>query len=454
MGTSNNLIISERLRSYDKRFSNISVFGAAGKMGSGIVLCLLQYISNRTLSGNNFITIPTIQAIDQSEEGLQHLISFLTTHLRKYAEKNIIRIIASTGKTKTTENTNEKIDNFIHDIISIVTVSTNPQSAVDSGLIFEATPEDPLLKTELLSNIHELTSKNPWIMSNTSSIPITELDKKAGLGGNIIGFHFYNPPAIQKLLEIIPSRQSSRELIEFSSWLARELGKTTVNANDIAGFAGNGIFIREVVFALKKVSELQSQVSWEEAVLTMDLISRDYLIRPMGIFQLIDYVGLDICISIAHIMQERLHEKLDVRMLEMLVEKKVSGGQFANGFQKNGIFKYEKNKQVAVYNPETDEYIPLKIEAWVTKMLGDRDAFPDWKILKRDAEAHLKLSNHFKALFNQQNMGAELAGEYLQFYKNTGDKLLEQQVVRSEEDVNQVIKLGFHHLFGPFNQYI
>ncbi len=443
------------MKNYDEKFSSIIVLGAAGKMGSGILLCLLEYFARRFLSENKLSIRPAILAVDLSDEVLRGLISFLRAHLTKFAERNIVRLRAAYTDNEELVENSEHIDFFVREMLSHVAVSTKIHAAADSALVFEATPENPDLKISLFSDILKKSTVSPWILSNTSSIPISELDKKSELHGNIIGFHFYNPPAVQKLLELIPSENGSRELYEFSRWIAAELGKKTVEVKDVAGFAGNGVFVREISYALDKVAALSSETSWEKGIFMLDVVTRDYLVRPMGIFQLIDYVGLDVCVSIAEIMQERLHEEINVEKLKELISMGIVGGQYPNGAQKDGIFRYEKNRPVAVYDVAAHDYRPFnEIESELIGELGKKNDFPRWKILRRDKGATGKLANHFRTLFTGQSKGAQLAKEYLEFYRSLGSKLLEQHVVGSTEDLNLVMMLGFQHLYGPFNDFV
>jgi 3-hydroxyacyl-CoA dehydrogenase len=97
--------------------------------------------------------------------------------------------------------------------MSIVRPTTAVEVAYNSHIVFEAIKEDPSLKNKVLGSIKNNSKVNPWFFTNTSSIPITELDENAGLDGNVIGFHFYNPPAVQRLVEIIRSKHTSDEVI-------------------------------------------------------------------------------------------------------------------------------------------------------------------------------------------------------------------------------------------------
>ena len=104
--------------------------------------------------------------------------------------------------------------------MEMIQTSTRIETAYGSQLIFEAIKEDKALKVKLFSQIKK-NNPDAWFLTNTSSIPIGEIEKEAGLNGDIIGYHFYNPPVIQKLLEIIKTDHTNDE---FSSLFA-ELGQ-------------------------------------------------------------------------------------------------------------------------------------------------------------------------------------------------------------------------------------
>ncbi|MCH7687080.1 MAG: hypothetical protein IH899_10435 [Planctomycetes bacterium] len=125
-------------------------------------------------------------------------------------------------------------------------------------------------------------------LSNTSSIPIRTLDEAAALGGRLVCFHFYNPPAVQRLIERIAGPATQPALLALALELAARLGKTVVQAGDTAGFIGNGHFIREGLWAVCRAGELAARQTLPAAVLAIDRVYRDGLLRPMGIFQLIN----------------------------------------------------------------------------------------------------------------------------------------------------------------------
>ena len=127
--------------------------------------------------------------------------------------------------------------------------------------------------------------------------------------------------------------------------LAKRLKKIVVHSKDEAGFIGNGHMMREVVFACKKVEELSRDYSLEESIYLINRVTQDWLVRPMGIFQLMDYVGLDVCQHIGHIMRTYLKDpSLKVELIDRIVKNGVLGGQNPDGTQKNGFFSYQSTR--------------------------------------------------------------------------------------------------------------
>ena len=147
------------------------------------------------------------------------------------------------------------------------------------------------MKVKIFTQIKNNSKVDPWFFTNTSSIPITDLDEAAQLGGKVIGFHFYNPPAIQKLVEVIRAKGTLDEVNEFAMTYAKRLRKVVVPSNDYAGFIGNGHFMRDALYGIQQATNMTSDFGgFVQAVYAFNKVTQDYLVRPMGIFQLIDHV--------------------------------------------------------------------------------------------------------------------------------------------------------------------
>jgi 3-hydroxyacyl-CoA dehydrogenase len=323
-------------------------------------------------------------------------------------------------------------------------------------LVFEAVFENEDLKIDLLGKARKIADPDAWYLTNTSSIPIGGLDRKLELGGRIVGYHFYNPPAVQKLLELITSENTLPELTEAGGELARRLGKKVFPANDIAGFIGNGHFMRDGLHAIAEADRLRDGGDWAKALYKMNRVSQEWLLRPMGIFQLIDYVGVDVTQMILGVMNTYLPgQTLQSDFIDELVQKKVLGGQNHDGSQKDGILKYEKGRPVAVYELSKGEYVSFKDLA--EKADEELGALPDgyrpWKALLMDRGKNKVLDAHFAALRESGTEGAKLAMDYLEASKSIGEKLVADGVANNADDVNGVLTNGFYHLYGPINDY-
>jgi 3-hydroxyacyl-CoA dehydrogenase len=441
---------------YEERLQNVSVLGAAGKMGSGILLLTALEMADLSLKpeakGKKFV----INAIDVSDDALRGLMKYLRTQVMKAAEKKIVALRSFYKNHPALIENSEIIDQYVSDVISLVMPSTHPQAALNSLLIFEAIKEDPELKVEIFSYLNENNPHQPWFFTNTSSIPIGELDRKAKLGGRIIGFHFYNPPAVQKLVEVIPAKNTLKEVHEFALAYAKNLRKVVVPSNDVAGFIGNGHFMRDILHATREVKKLQKEFGFVEAVYAMNRISQEALIRPMGIFQLIDYVGVDVCSYIMSVMKSyQKEEDLHCPLLDQMLTLNIRGGQFSDGSQKDGILKYENGKVTGVFDPEKKDYqMVAEFHEKVDERLGPMPAVQPWKSIVNNPGKEEILKNYFNEIKHAKSLGAALTKAYALKSREIGIYLVTSKVAFNEKDVNTVLLTGFFHAYGPVNDYL
>jgi len=442
---------------YLHRIRKVSVLGAAGKMGSGILLLTAVEMADQMFKPENKGKTFVLNAIDTSDEGLTGLLKYLRSQVLKAAEKKIVALrLLYSDKPALIENS-EIIDAYVSDVMSIVRTTTRIEAAYDSMLVFEAVSENQVLKEKLFRQINENNPNQPWFFTNTSSVPIGGLNKNAALQGRILGFHFYNPPAVQKLVELITIAENPAEMVEFANKYAANLRKTVVPSNDIAGFIGNGHFMRDALFGIAEAERLSLNMPLHEAIYCIDRVTRDFLSRPMGIFQLVDYVGLDVVQFILRVMQPHMQgEQLHSSLLDELVLSGVKGGQFSDGSQKDGFLKYQKGKPVAVIDKLTGSYIDF--DSFSEKTDGWLGAVPaeilPWKLLVKVKDKDTVLIPAFKALQASPGPGAGLAVAFAVNSRDTARKLASDGVARNEKDVNTVLLTGFFHAYGPINEYL
>ncbi len=442
--------------SYDDRLQNVSVLGAAGKMGSGILLLTALEMADLSLKPENKDKTFVLNAIDLSDSGLAGLVDYLRAQVLKTAEKKTIWLRQVYADRADLIENSDVIEAYIQDVMRIVRPTTSMEAAYKSQLIFEAVSENKDLKVKILSQIDKNNSLKPWYFTNTSSVPINIIEKEAGLESRILGFHFYNPPAVQKLVELIVTDKSLPEMKEFALDYAKALRKVVVPSNDIAGFIGNGHFMRDALYGIEQALKLSQEMPLIQAIYIVNKISQDYLCRPMGIFQLIDYVGIDVVQFIMKVMNPFMKdENLHSELLDQMMEIGVKGGQFSSGAQKDGFLKYERTGPVAVYDMESKSYVAFEnfntqADSWMGAM---PEGFQAWRTVIRmgDKDAH------FTKWFNTVNLANNKASVFAMAYgKNSdaiGRKLVADGVANNEEDVNTVMLTGFFHAFGPINSY-
>jgi len=442
---------------YNDRIQNVTVLGAAGKMGSGILLLMALEMADQKLKPENKEKSYVLNAMDVTSGALPGLMKYIRTQVLKAAEKKVVALRKIYADRKDLIENSEIIDEYIEDVMSIIRPGTRIEVAFESTLVFEAVSENAALKAKLFSQIDQNNPLKPWFFTNTSSVPIEGLNEKSGIEGRVLGFHFYNPPAIQKLVELITIKENPAGMREFALDLAKNLRKIIVPSNDMAGFVGNGHFMRDALYSIEKAEVLSAEMPVYEAIYAVNKVSQDFLMRPMGIFQLIDYVGVDVVRFIMNVMNPYFkNENLHSEMLDKLFDLGIKGGQYADGSQKDGMLKYEKGRPVAVYSLEKKDYVPFasfagKVDEWLGEM--PKEVMP-WKNIIKLADKDAAAREAFAQLKTMKTKGAELAIAHARRSREIGQQLVNTGVAASAQDVNTVLATGFFHAYGPVNDFV
>ncbi len=441
---------------YSERLENVAVLGAAGKMGSGIVLLVAMEMADQSLKPANRAKRYVMHAVDVSHQALAGLQKYLRDQVLKAAEKRIVALRAVYADRDDLVENADIVRQYVNDVLDIVRPTTTLEAAAEANIVFEAAPENLDLKLKLLAKTATANPRGPWVFTNTSSIPIAEIDEKAKLDGRVMGFHFYNPPAVQKLVELIRAKATPDEVAAFAETLCRNLRKTVVPSADVAGFIGNGHFVRDLLHGIAEVDRLAADLPFVQAVYCVNRVSQDFLVRPMGIFQLIDYVGLDVCQCIMAVMDPRLPgQHLHSPLIDRLLEQGVRGGQNHDGSQKNGFLEYGQGRPIGVWDPEARRYVAIGgFQDGCDARLGPLpDPVVTWKAAVRDPAKDTVLARFFAALKTMETPGAALALRYGARSKAIGMRLVTDGVARSAADVNTVLLTGFFHAYGPINEF-
>ena len=151
---------------YVERLENVTVLGAAGKMGSGILLLTAVEMADLSLKPENKDRQFVLNAVDISHQALSGVMGFLKTQVRKIAEKKTVLLRKMYADRADLIENSEIIDQYIFDVMNIVRPITSMEPAYESTLIFEAIKEDPGLKVKVLSQLDKNNKKSPWFLSN------------------------------------------------------------------------------------------------------------------------------------------------------------------------------------------------------------------------------------------------------------------------------------------------
>ena len=443
---------------YEERLQNVSVLGAAGKMGSGILLLTAVEMADLSLLPENKDKTFVLNAIDLSPEGLAGLMRYMRDQVRKIAEKKVVWLRKMYADRDDLVENYDIIDQYIFDVLNVVRPVTNTSAAYNSNIIFEAVSENKDLKVKIFSDIDANSNNKPWYFTNTSSVPIGLIEKDANLSGRVIGFHFYNPPAVQRLVELIKTDNTLNEVEEFALLYAKKLRKVIVPSNDFAGFIGNGHFMRDALHAMKEAEALAAEkdIPLYKAIYMVNKVAQDYLVRPMGIFQLIDYVGIDVVQFILGVMNPFVDdEDLHSDLLDKLMLQGVKGGQMSSGAQKDGFFKYKGGRLMSIWDIHKQTYVEIDgFKGECDEMLGDLpDSAVAWKSILRNKKKDEVLTAFFNDLKGSDALGAAIAVKYGKKSKAIGEKLVSDTVADEVDHVNTVMLTGFFHAYGPVNNF-
>lgn len=177
---------------------------------------------------------------------------------------------------------------------------TNMTAIAGADFIVEAVPEKIEVKRAVLTEADRLARPEVILASNTSSISMTTLAAMTTRPDRFVGMHFMNPVPVMVLVEVIRALQTSDATFETTMRLAEKLGKKPVAVNDAPGFVSNRVLMPLINEAAYCVME---GVATAEAV---DAVMKTGMHHPMGPLELADFIGLDVCVDILHVLQEGL----------------------------------------------------------------------------------------------------------------------------------------------------
>jgi 3-hydroxybutyryl-CoA dehydrogenase len=216
-----------------------------------------------------------------------------------------------------------------------LSVETDLSKAVKGGdFVFESVVEDADVKNTLFNELDALCLPEVIFGSNTSALSITELAGATSRPDRIIGTHFFNPVHLMPLVEIVRGLETSAETVEATSELIKTIKKEIVIIQDSPGFVTSRV---NVLIGNEAFYMLQEGIASAKDI---DKALRLGLNHPMGPFELVDLVGLDIRLNVLKDLHSRLGEKF--RPCPLLV-KYVKAGRLGKKVGR-GVYEYENGK--------------------------------------------------------------------------------------------------------------
>lgn len=229
-------------------------------------------------------------------------------------------------------------DSFEQTLSRIVPMIDIEESLKVADLVIEAVPEDLSLKRIVYSEVSSYADPRTIFASNTSTLPISEMADLTDRAGSFIGLHFFNPPQLMKLVEVIRGRKTDQSTVDKLMKFVQDLGKIPVLVRkDVAGFVVNRIFIplvHEAVYCKER-----DGVTYEE----IDAAMKFKLGFPMGIFELADYTGLDVINKATHEMSIRDDKVINPHaLINKMFEQSKLGQKTGEGFYTYSTDKYKR----------------------------------------------------------------------------------------------------------------
>jgi enoyl-CoA hydratase / 3-hydroxyacyl-CoA dehydrogenase len=251
-------------------------------------------------------------------------------------------------KQKITQADSETIYSRIHPVVDL------KQALSGADLLIEAVPEDMELKKKVYLDVDKHSDSKTIYASNTSTLPISEISSLTNRSNRFIGLHFFNPPQLMKLVEVIPGITTDQQIVKVGMDFVKRVGKEPVLCRkDVPGFIVNRIFIpliHEAAYCLDRDGPSMTQ---------LDSAVKFRLSFPMGIFELADYTGLDVIHKATSEMFSRDKKVIFPHpRIKELFEQGKYGKKSGSGFYSYGGEQYER---VSLSEEDSKAYDPIKL---------------------------------------------------------------------------------------------
>ena len=255
---------------------------------------------------------------------------------QEFLDKAMEKIKWSLDKLVTKEKISKEEGDAIYSRITPI-VDLN-EAVKGAELVIEVVPEIMELKKSVYAELDKAAAPEAIFASNTSTLPITEIANTTSRPEKFIGIHFFNPPQLMKLVEVIPGEKTSQEITELTKEYVKSVNKQAVVCRkDVPGFIINRLFIpmvHEACFLKDRTNATLEEI---------DSAVKFNLGFPMGIFELADFTGMDVIHKATSEMHLRDKKVINPHpLVEKMFDEKKLGQKSGEGYYKYSDDKYER----------------------------------------------------------------------------------------------------------------
>ena len=230
------------------------------------------------------------------------------------------------------------------------------EAVKNAELVIEVVPEIMDLKKSVYAELDKAAGPEVIFASNTSTLPITEIANTTSRPEKFIGIHFFNPPQLMKLVEVIPGEKTGQEITELTQEFVKSVNKQAVICRkDVPGFIINRLFIpmvHEACFAQDRTNATLEEI---------DSAVKFKLGFPMGIFELADFTGMDVIHKATTEMHLRDKKVINPHpTIEKMFDEKKLGQKSGEGYYKYSDDKYER---VTLSEELAQKFNPIQLVA-------------------------------------------------------------------------------------------
>jgi 3-hydroxyacyl-CoA dehydrogenase len=225
----------------------------------------------------------------------------------------------------------EDADRQLEEIVERIDGTTEYEGFGDADFVIEAVPERMELKQSVFGELDAVTPGHAILSSNTSALSITEMAEATSRPHKVVGFHFFYPASVMRLIEVIEGDETSEETLQATSNFAQQIRKQPIRCAEAPGFVVNRI-LNSAASEIWRVTD-EEDLDFKE----VDKLVQESKAAPMGPFFLTDLLGLDTVLHVA----EHLHESYGDRFyvspkMKELVEAGDLGQKTGKGFYEHG----------------------------------------------------------------------------------------------------------------------